>query len=125
MSKRTHLFLQSALVVLVMIGANAMAQTASPFPSNRGVSPQTLPSKGGQNHAGVERNPACQRIIGECKRLGFIQGEWKEDNGLWRDCFDPVVKGGGQATRDGKPIHVPVSAKDIQACRATEGHHKL
>ena len=47
--------------------------------------------------------PACQSIIAECKSLGFIVGQAKEDNGLWKDCFGPVVKGGGTPTRDGKP----------------------
>ena len=58
----------------------------------------------------------------ECRNLGFIDGQWKKDNGLWKDCFDPVVKG-GQATRDGKPISVPVSQSDIQACRGAAGQH--
>lgn len=108
---------------LIMIVTNVMAQTAA-IPSTRSTGQQTLPSKGGQNHAAaVERNPACQRIIAECKKLGFIQGQWKQDNGLWKDCFDPVVKGNGGATRDGKAISVPVSSNDIQACRAAEGHH--
>jgi hypothetical protein len=54
--------------------------------------------------------------------LGYIQGQWKKDNGLWKDCFDPIVKGGGTPTRDGKPMNVPVSPSDVQACRATQGH---
>ena len=55
--------------------------------------PRTNPS-----HAAAQGNAGCQRIIAECRRLGFIKGQWKEDNGLYRDCFEPVVKG-GQATR--------------------------
>ncbi len=62
--------------------------------------------------------PACQSIIAECKSLGFIVGQAKEDNGLWKDCFGPVVKGGGTPTRDGKPINVPVNPNDVQACKA-------
>ena len=111
-----------AFFAWVLVGVNVSAQTM-PHPSTGGMSPQGQPSKNGQ-HRAIESNPACQRIIGECKRLGFIQGQWKEDNGLWRDCFDPVVKGGGQATRDGKPIRVPVNPSDIQACRAAESHHR-
>jgi hypothetical protein len=104
-----------------MIGVEATAQTA-PHASTSTI-PQTQPSKTPQNHNAVENNPACERIISECKKLGFIQGQWKKDNGLWKDCFDPVVKGGGSPTRDGKPINVPVSQSDVQACRAAEGHH--
>jgi hypothetical protein len=61
--------------------------------------------------------PACQSIIAECKSLGFIVGQAKEDNGLWKDCFGPVVKG-GTPTRDGKPVNVPVNSSDVQACKA-------
>ncbi len=121
MGRRTisRILISGMFLVSVMIGANVMAQTV-PAPSIGGQ--QTQP-KGGQNHSAAEHNPACQRIISECKKLGFIQGQWKEDNGLWKDCFDPVVKG-GNATRDGKPISVPVNPSDVQSCRASEGHHK-
>ena len=43
--------------------------------------------------------PTCQSIISECKSLGFIVGQAKEDNGLWKDCFGPVVKGGSPTRR--------------------------
>jgi hypothetical protein len=110
-----------ACLGLIMLVANATAQTGA-IPSTRGMGQQTQP-KGGPNHTAAERNPGCQRIIAECKKLGFIPGQWKQDNGLWKDCFDPIVKGNGGATRDGKPISVPVSSSDIQSCRASEGHH--
>lgn len=64
----------------------------------------------------ASHTPACQPIIGECKTLGFIVGQANKDNGLWKDCFGPVVKG-STPTRDGKPINVPVSPSDVQACR--------
>jgi hypothetical protein len=106
-----------------MMVADVTAQTVA-RPSTSGISQQTQSPRGGQNHAAVESNPACQRILSECRRLGFIQGQWKKDNGLWKDCFDPVVKGSGTPTRDGKPISVPVSSSDVQACRASEGHRR-
>ena len=118
----SRILMSGMFLVSLMIGPNTAAQMPT-LPSTRGTSQQTQ-SKGGQNHAAAEHNPACQRIVSECKKLGFIQGQWKEDNGLWRDCFDPVVKGSGRATRDGKPISVPVSSSDVQACRASEGHHR-
>jgi hypothetical protein len=118
-----RILISGAFLVSVMIGVEVAAQTM-PHPSISGTSPQTQPSKGGQNHAAVESNPACERIISECKKLGFIPGQYKKDNGLWKDCFDPVVKGGGSPTRDGKAISVPVSPADVQACRAAESHHK-
>jgi hypothetical protein len=124
MGRRTmsRILISGAFLLSVGTGVAVMGQTMARPAS--GINPQTQPSKSAQNHAAVEQNPACQRIISECQKLGFIQGQWKKDNGLWRDCFDPVVKGGGNATRDGKPINVPVSSSDVQACRAAEGHRK-
>ena len=125
MSRRTtsRILVSVGFLVWFMIGANLAAQNL-PLPSTSGIGQQTHPYKGGENHAAAERNPACQRILSECKRLGFIQGQWRKDDGLWKDCFDPVVRGNGSATRDGKPISVPVNSRDVQACRASEGHHK-
>jgi hypothetical protein len=124
MDKRTisRILILGAFLVWVMSGAVATAQTL-PHPATGIPTQQTQSPKAAQTHPG-EHNPACQKIINECKNLGFIQGQWKKDNGLWKDCFDPVVKGNGGATRDGKPISVPVSASDIQACRAAESHRK-
>jgi hypothetical protein len=119
----TRILMSCTFLVSMMIGADVTAQMVA-HPATNSTSQQTQSSKSVQNHAAAEHNPACERIINECKKLGFIQGQWKEDNGLWRDCFDPVVKGGGRATRDGKPISVPVSSSDVQSCRASEGHHK-
>ena len=120
--KTSRILIAGMFVVSMLIGVNATAQTMS-HPTTSTV-PQTQPSRGAQNHTAAENNPACERIISECKKLGFIPGQYKKDNGLWKDCFDPVVHGGGSPSRDGKPINVPVSASDIQSCRAAEGHHK-
>jgi hypothetical protein len=125
MGRRTssRILITGTFLLSVMIGAEVAAQTAAAPHATTG-SVQQSPSKSAQHQAAIEQNPACQKIINECKNLGFIPGQWKKDNGLWKDCFDPVVKGGGHATRDGKPITVPVSASEVQACRAAEAHHK-
>jgi hypothetical protein len=114
-----RIVVSGTLFLSLIVGSNVMAQIAA-HPSTVGTSPQVQP-RGVQNRSAAEHNQACQRIMNECRKLGFIQGQWKKDNGLWKDCFDPVVKGGGSATRDGKPISVPVSPSDVQACRAAEG----
>jgi hypothetical protein len=96
---------------LMLFGAHsALAQAAAGTP----------PAGGGAKEIAktAMHTPACQSIIAECKSLGFIVGQAKEDNGLWKDCFGPVVKGGGSPTRDGKPINVPVNPNDVQACKA-------
>jgi len=111
-----------------MIGVNAAAQVAAPAPTGGasivrpptgGGGKHTQSTKGAENDSAVLHNPACQNIIGECKKLGFIVGQWKQDNGLWKDCFDPIVTGKGSPTRDGKPITVPVTPGDVQACHAS------
>jgi len=109
---KTGWLLAGAMLLVSMVGA---AQTV-PNPSTSSPTQARSP-KAAQNHAAIQNNAACQRIIAECKNLGFIVGQWKKDNGLWKDCFDPVVRG-GTPTRDGKSITVPVSASDVQACRA-------
>jgi hypothetical protein len=121
--KINRIVVSGMFLASVMIGRDVTSQTVT-RPTTIGTSQQVQSSRSGQNHAAVERNSACQRIITECKKLGFIEGQWKKDNGLWRDCFDPVVKGGGHPTQDGKPINVPVSSTDVQACRAAVEHRK-
>jgi hypothetical protein len=112
----SRILLSGAFLALMTVGINAVAQATAPKPANPANAQQAAKVKAAQKS--VESNPACQRIVDECKKLGFIQGEWKTDNGLWKDCFDPVVHG-GKPTRDGKSIEVPVSASDVQSCRAT------
>ncbi len=113
------ILISGAVVVSAMAGTPIKAQTV-PAPANKTVSQNHAAAS--QSHAAAESNPACQRILTECKKLGYIQGQWKKDNGLWKDCFDPIVKRGGTPTRDGKPMNVPVSSSDVQACRVAEGH---
>jgi hypothetical protein len=97
---------------LMLFGAQAaMAQASS------GATTPPAGSPAAQIAKTASHTPACQPIIGECKTLGFIVGQANKDNGLWKDCFGPVVKG-GSPTRDGKPINVPVNSSDVQACRA-------
>lgn len=108
----TGRILSCSFLLSIMIVAEVMAQT-----------PQQVHPKPVPNHAAIESNPGCQRIIEECQKLGFIVGQWKKDNGLWKDCFDPVVKG-GSPTREGKPIQVPVSPSDVQSCRSAAAHRK-
>jgi len=124
MNRRTigRILVLGTLFALVMVGVNAMAQATRP--ATPGTVQQAPPkgataTKAAQNAA--QRNPACQQIFNECKNLGFIVGQWKIDNGLWKDCFDPVVNG-GQVTREGKPIQVPVSPSVVQECRAAREH---
>jgi serine/threonine protein kinase len=88
---------------------------------NTTVSPDAPSAFHGVDKEALSQNPGCQKIIAGCKKLGYMAGEWKQDNGLWKDCFAPVVKG-GFATRDGKPMIVPVRPGDVQLCRDAIQH---
>ena len=121
MSTISRILVSGTFLASVTVGINAMAQSTASHPATPANNQQAAAHKAMQKS--VESNPACQRIVEECKKLGFIQGEWKTDNGLWKDCFDPVVHG-GKPTRDGKSIEVPVSASDVQTCRTAVAQAK-
>jgi hypothetical protein len=113
--------------VFVILGITSGLALAAQ-PSFAQTSPATGTGTGGGHHnkqsqSKASQNPACQRILDECKKAGFIQGQWKKDNGLWKDCFDPIIKGTGNTTQDGKPIKLPVSQEEIDSCRASKAHH--
>jgi hypothetical protein len=112
----SRILVAGAFLASMTVGLNAAAQATAPKTAPTPNAQQAAKAKAAQK--AVESNPACQKIVDECKKLGFIVGEWKTDNGVWKDCFDPVVHG-GKPTRDGKPIEVPVSASEVQSCRGT------
>jgi hypothetical protein len=95
----------SLLAAIVLFCTLAVAQTNS------------ANSKAAENRAYAQENAACQKIVAECKRMGYVVGGYKQDNGLWADCFDPVVNG-QTPSHHGKPMKVAVSPSEIQECRA-------
>lgn len=115
----SRIFVSGMFLASVTIGADLLAE-ASAQPPISGPA-QQAPSKGAtatkEAVNAAEAIPACQKIVAECKKLGFIDGEYNQDNGLWGDCYDPVISG-KNSTRKGKTINVPVSANDLEACRA-------
>ena len=110
-----------SFLILMMLGVSASAQTVNPAP-NTGQSSANAQlnhsHNGGHMMAVAKQIPSCQNILNECKKIGFIEGQAKEDNGLWKDCFDPLVKGKGTPTRNGQAINVPVNSTDVQTCQA-------
>jgi|HubBroStandDraft_1064217.scaffolds.fasta_scaffold00169_8 hypothetical protein len=104
----------------VMSGIGVMAQTSAHTPTSS-TAQQTAHPKGATDtkeaQNTTESYPACEHIVTECKKLGFIVGEYKQDNGVWGDCFDPVISG-QNSTRKGKPLNVSVNSFDLWACRA-------
>ena len=63
----------------------------------------------------------CDQITKACKAAGYKEGEAKEGEGLWYDCFDPIMKG-QKAT--GKKQPAGVSSEMIAACKAKEAKGK-
>jgi hypothetical protein len=115
----TRLLGSGLFLVSMMVAVPVTAQTASnPSHGDTTQHPKANPDTTKQ----VKANPACQRILSECKKLGFVEGQAKKDNGLWLDCFGPVIKG-TNPTREGKPIKVPVSEADLNTCRAVAEPH--
>jgi hypothetical protein len=120
--KRLHYMTAAVTVVTLVAGMPALAQQPASAAGEvatvaHAPGQPTGAPKSGPNIAVAKQTPACESIITECKSLGFVAGQWKTDNGLWRDCFTPVVKG-KPATRDGKPVTVAVNPDNVQACRS-------
>ena len=59
----------------------------------------------------------CKQIAAACQSAGFIKGDWKKGDGLWRDCVDPIMQGKSSAPGGTKPLP-QVDAGLISACKA-------
>jgi hypothetical protein len=73
----------------------------------------------GQAPAKMPNQPPgpCKEIAAACRNAGFIKGDWKKGDGLWRDCVDPIVQGKTSAPGGSKPLP-SVDAGLISACKA-------
>jgi hypothetical protein len=59
----------------------------------------------------------CKEIADACRNAGFVKGDWKKGDGLWRDCVDPVMQGQASAPGGTKPLP-RVDAALVSACKA-------
>jgi hypothetical protein len=59
----------------------------------------------------------CQEIAQACQSAGFKAGDWKNGDGLWRDCVDPIVQGVTQVPNGKIPLP-SVDPKVVAACKA-------
>lgn len=96
----------TTLLTILLVGTVASAQTAN-----------TTSPKRGQRIVIIEQTPACQNILTACKKAGFIAGEMKEDNGLYKDCFNPLLHG-LTPTQRGQNVTVQINPADAQTCYA-------
>jgi len=63
--------------------------------------------------------PSCEQIKTACESAGFVKGQAKEGNGLWRDCVDPIMRGTTQPKKAGKPLP-QVDATAVSDCKAKD-----
>jgi hypothetical protein len=66
---------------------------------------------------GKEAPGPCKEIAEACKQAGFVQGDWKKGDGLWRDCVDPIIQGKTNVPGATKPLPT-VDPKTVAACKA-------
>ena len=59
----------------------------------------------------------CKQVEQACKNAGFIPGDWKKGDGLWRDCVDPIMQGQTSVPGATKPLP-SVDAKAVADCKA-------
>ena len=59
----------------------------------------------------------CMKIAQACKNAGFIKGDWKKGDGLWRDCVDPIMQGSTTDPGATKPLP-SVDPGLVAACKA-------
>ena len=75
---------------------------------------------GSKTVVGAEPNEPpgpCKEIANACRNAGFIKGDWKKGDGLWRDCVDPIMQGKSSAPGGTKPLPT-VNASLVSACKA-------
>jgi hypothetical protein len=70
-----------------------------------------------QSKKGEHATGPCKTVEQACKNAGFIQGDWKKGDGLWRDCVDPIMQGQTNVPGATKPLPT-VDAKAVAACKA-------
>lgn len=91
------------------------AEDSNPAPATAPTpaTPPVRPMK--NNRARLPR--ACKQIADACRKAGFIRGDWKKGDGLWRDCVDPIVQGAATVPGATKPLPV-VDPQVVAACKA-------
>jgi len=58
----------------------------------------------------------CQQIRQACLDAGFAEGAFKEGNGLFIDCVDPIMQAAAQPTKASKPLPT-IDPQVVSACK--------
>ena len=64
-----------------------------------------------------EPSGPCKQIADACTAAGFVKGDWKKGDGLYRDCVAPIVQGAKTVPKATKPLPI-IDAATISACKA-------
>lgn len=64
-----------------------------------------------------ENSKPCKEIKAACEAAGFKKGDHKEQKGLYKDCFQPIMAGQSVAG-------VTVGADVVNACKEKKETHK-
>jgi hypothetical protein len=69
--------------------------------------------------------PECKTIEDACLGVGFVAGEWEQDNGLWKQCVKPIAKGQDLVrSKDGKELKsTPELATAAKSCLEKKPKH--
>ena len=105
--RKVRLMSFTACVLLVGV-AGAQTSPSGPPPSAAPPPGNPMPHQG-----------PCREIVAACENAGFVKGDAKAGNGLWRDCIDPIMRGSSPPARD-KLALPPVSPDLVAACRAKD-----
>lgn len=71
------------------------------------------PPQGGKSQG----HGPCHEIRKACLAAGFVEGDWKQGYGLWRDCINPTMQGLTSVPGATKPLP-SVDPSLVSACKA-------
>lgn len=81
-------------------------------------------NEGDEGEEKIKANSSCKNILEQCKKMGFVAGGYKEGNGLWKNCFFPVISG-QSVTQKGNPVTVSVNSADIASCKTSVPQERI
>lgn len=110
------IFLATLSALLFSASVNATEVKSTKKPTQDTTQSTEVDAKEKARRAQIEKIVTCKNVLGECKKLGFVEGGFSQGKGLWRNCFNQVLEG-KSATLSGKEISVAVDGKDVSACK--------
>lgn len=75
------------------------------------------PAAGAGAAGGGHGEGPCKKVVEACAAAGFKKGDWKNGDGLFRDCVDPIMQGTTKVPGATKALP-SVPADVVSACKA-------